>query len=76
MRLGWMQIWLALHGQAQKRRRSPLADPLEGKEWQPFLWAIPLIVMMSAVPREGSRRTYRRMFYRPGRLNRYRSRGG
>jgi hypothetical protein len=54
MLLNWTQIWLALHDQAQKRRGSPLADPLEGEEWRPFLWVIPLIAICLH-PREGRR---------------------
>ena len=43
MLLNWTVLWQNLKLQDCKRRAHPLADPLEGGDWQGLAWAIPLL---------------------------------
>ncbi|MBB4273712.1 hypothetical protein GGE12_001467 [Rhizobium mongolense] len=48
MLLNWVVPWNEPEARDRSRRRDPLADPLDGPEWDGLRWLLPLIVWFGA----------------------------
>jgi hypothetical protein len=59
MLLNWIALWQHLQHEDRKKRQHPLADPLDGGEWQGLLWVLPLLGGLGR-PRKRTERAGRR----------------
>ncbi|MBB3656568.1 hypothetical protein FHX15_001796 [Rhizobium sp. BK650] len=50
MLLNWIMLSNELHRISGKRRKDPLADPLDAPEWDGLRWALPLLSRMAQRP--------------------------
>nr|WP_074060673.1 hypothetical protein [Rhizobium etli] len=48
MLLNWVVLCNELETRNRSRRRDPLADPLDGPDWEGLRWLLPLIVWFGA----------------------------
>ena len=50
MLLNWIMLANELHTHSRRRKKDPLADPLDAPEWDGLRWALPLLSLVAQRP--------------------------
>lgn len=53
MLLAWTELFNNLNRHSRANAKDPLADPLEGREWNGFLWFIDLLAWLRRIRKPG-----------------------